>query len=185
MARLIGILMLAGALNAAMPTVPRPSPEFVIHPPSGPETLLSGYRGKVVALEFIQTTCPHCQHSVQLMTRLYAEVGKDGFQPLAVAWNDNAAELVPNFVRQLGVTFPVGVSDRNHVLTYLGFDFDARVAVPQIVWIDRKGIIRSETPPPSDEKMLQESYWREMLAQLLKEPAPATHAKTARKPVVR
>jgi len=177
--------MLAGALNAAMPPIPRPSPEFVIQVPKGPESLLSSYRGKVVALEFIHTTCPHCQHSAQVMTKLYAEFGKDGFQPLAVAWNDNAVELVPAFVQQLGVTFPVGSSDREHVLTYLGFDFDARVAVPQIVWIDRKGTIRSETPPASDEKMLSEAYWREMLATLLKEPGPATRAKTAHKPVVK
>jgi hypothetical protein len=119
------------------------------------------------------------------MTKLYAEFGKDGLQPLAIAWNENAAALVPNFVKILGVTFPVGSSDRNRVLTYLGFDFDARVAVPQIVWIDRKGTIRSETPPPSDEKMLNPASWREMLSELLKEPGPATHAKAARKPVVK
>jgi len=54
------------------------------------------------------------------------------------------------------------------------------------VWIDRKGTIRSQTPALGDEKLLKESYWREMIETLLKEPAesakkPAVHKATSAK----
>jgi hypothetical protein len=60
--------------------------------------------------------------------------------------------------------------------------------VPQIVWIDRKGVIRSQTPSLGDSKLLTEDYWREMIETLLKEPADAskrhsaTRASAAKKP---
>ena len=45
-----------------------------------------------------------------------------------------------------------------------------RVVVPQIVWIDRKGMIRSQTNADAGgEEMRQEPYWREMIVKLTSE----------------
>jgi hypothetical protein len=86
------------------------------------------------------------------------------------------------------VSFRVGFSPPEPVLEFLGISPIERYAVPQIVWIDRKGYIRSQTPPPdTDQKMLSEPYWREMIETLLKEPAettkkrPANHTSSAKK----
>jgi hypothetical protein len=50
-----------------------------------------------------------------------------------------------------------------------------RYVVPQIVWIDRKGIIRSQTSPlTGDEQLRTEPYWRSMIETLLKEPVETT-----------
>src|SRR6516162_8976841 len=81
----------------AMPPVPRKAPEFTIAEPSGKQTLLTSCRGKVVVLEFMFTTCPHCQAESQVLTKLHGELGAKGFQPLAVAFNDNASLLVSDF----------------------------------------------------------------------------------------
>jgi thiol-disulfide isomerase/thioredoxin len=159
---------------AAPPALPRPSPEFVIqYPGSSGQTLLSSYRGKVVCLEFLFTTCPHCQHAFQVMSKLYTEYGPRGFQPLGVAFNEMSDALVNDFVKNYQVNYPIGYASRDSVLTYLGISTVERFVVPQLVWIDRKGVIRSATPPTGDEKMLGEPYWREMLDTLLKEPGPA------------
>lgn len=48
--------------------VPRKAPELVVQLPEGGQKLLSDYRGKVVCVEFLFTTCPHCQHSSQVST---------------------------------------------------------------------------------------------------------------------
>ena len=132
--------------------------------------MLSNFRGKVVALEFLFTTCPHCQHSSQVFSKLYSEFGARGFQPLGVAFNEMPQMLVPDFIKQNNVNFPVGFSARDAVLNFLGIPVIERFVVPQIVWIDRKGRIRSQTPPLGEEKQLQEVYWREMIETLTKEP---------------
>ena len=55
----------------------------------GHQTLLSSYRGKVMALLFVHTTCPHCQHASQVFTEIQKEYGPRGFQALDVAFNDD------------------------------------------------------------------------------------------------
>ena len=54
--RIILTQLVAGVIALGAAEVPRPSPEFVINLTNGPQKLLSEYRGKVVALEFISTT---------------------------------------------------------------------------------------------------------------------------------
>ena len=56
------LLALTSVLSAADP---RPAPELVIKSATGQEQLLSKFRGKVVAVEFLLTTCPHCQKASQ------------------------------------------------------------------------------------------------------------------------
>src|SRR3954453_815862 len=156
--------------------VPRKSPEFAAQMPAGGQLLLTQYKGKVIVLEFAYTTCPHCQASARLLTQLYKEYGPRGFQPVAVAFNDMANMLVPDFVKQNGVTFPVGSSPREPVLNYLQFSPDERLSVPQLVIIDRKGMIRQQSLPSMDEKIGTEANLRNMIETLLKEPATSTSA---------
>jgi peroxiredoxin len=173
-------------LQAEIPATPRPAPEFIIKYADGNQLPLSAFKGKVVALTFIFTTCVHCQHASQVFTKLYAEYGARGFQPVGVAINDMANLFVDDFMKQYGVTYRVGFSPLDPVLEFLGISRMERYVVPQIVWIDRKGMIRSQTAPQGDDNMRTEPYWREMIETLLKEPAettkkrPATHASSAK-----
>jgi peroxiredoxin len=175
------------ALHAAVPPTPRPAPDFMFRFADGNQVPLSSFKGKVVALTFVFTTCIHCQHASQAFAKLYNEYGSRGFQPVGVAFNDMANLFVDDFVKNNGVTYRVGFSPLDPVLEFLGISRMERYVVPQIVWIDRKGIIRSQTPPLGDEKLLTEPYWREMIETLLKEPAettkkrPAAHSSTAKK----
>ena len=66
--------------------------------------------GKVVALEFIFTTCPHCQAASHLMSRFQNELGSRGFQAIDVAFNDNSDLLVGAFAKEQQTTFPVGAN---------------------------------------------------------------------------
>lgn len=179
-ALLVAALAVASTgIPASAAEVGKPSPEFAIRFNDGSQKLLSSYRGKVVCIEFLHTTCPHCQHASQVFSKLYAEYGAKGFQPLGVAWNDMASILVPDFIRDFKVTYPVGYAPREEVLTYLGFTAADRSVVPQLVWIDRKGVVRSQTPPLGDENMLREPYWQQMIETLIKEPGPAASHKAA------
>jgi thiol-disulfide isomerase/thioredoxin len=187
------LLLAAGiGLNAATPKAETPkteappvlrkSPEFVIKFVDGKQMLLSSLKGKVVALLLVHTTCPHCQHTSQVFTQLYNEFGSRGFQPVDAAFNSMANMYVPDFVKNFNIGYPVGYSTPEDVLAYLGFNVMERYTVPQIVWIDRKGNIRSQTPAAGDDQTYYtEGYWRNMIETLLKEPTTPVHHTTAAK----
>jgi peroxiredoxin len=150
-------------------TVPRPAPEFVIRQTDGQQKLLSQYKGKVVALEFLMTTCPHCQNCSSIMNKLYKEYGPKGFQPLGVAFNDMATLLVPDYVKQLDLDFPVGVATREEVLSFLEYPVVQRMYVPQLVFIDKKGVIRGQYGGGDAFFQNEEANMRQTIEQLLKD----------------
>lgn len=164
---LAAFLGIALATTFAEQTVPRQSPEFVINYPGGKQALLSNYKGKVVLLMFIFTTCPHCQAASQVVSKLNTELGPKGFQPLAVAVNPMAQMLVGDFARDYRVNFPVGSSESGPALNYLQINGAERWVVPQVVLIDSKGVIRKQTPPLGNEKMQEENGLRQDIEALL------------------
>ena len=164
----------AEAPKTEVPPVLRKSPEFVIKFVDGHQMLLSSLKGKVVALLMVHTTCPHCQHTSQVFTQLYNEYGPRGFQPVDAAFNTMANMYVSDFVKNFNIGYPVGFSSPEEVMAYLNYNVMERYTVPQIVWIDRKGNIRAQTPAAGDDPtQYQEGYWRNMIETLLKEPATA------------
>lgn len=166
---IIGLgLTLAPAKGA---DVPRRAPEFSVSMPSGKKLLLSSLRGKVVALEFLLTTCPGCARTSQELDKLYKDYGPRGFQPVGVAINDMAMLLVPEYVQKLRLTFPVGVGAREPVTEFLQYSTMMRMLVPQLVIIDRKGVIRAQYAGDDDFFLDAETNFRSIIEKLLKEPA--------------
>lgn len=172
---MVGLLILSLLwLPAGAATVPRRSPEYAVKLTTGQQLLLSSYRGKVVALLFISTDCPHCADTCQMMERLQKEYGPRGLQTLAVAFNPMAIMLVPEFLQRTRVTFPVGYDERDTVLKYLEVSPMLRIYVPIIVFVDRKGMIRAQHLGDDSFFAAQEKNIRATLETLLKEPAAPT-----------
>jgi thiol-disulfide isomerase/thioredoxin len=160
----VAFSLAAGSIWAA--GAGRKAPELAFTVPGQGQKLLSQYRGKVVALEFILTTCPHCQDASHVMTRYQQELGGRGFQALDIAINaldtspdpNSANTIVANFVKEFQVGFPVGWVTRD------------RVMVPQLVLIDRKGVIHYETPAgdsPERESLMKQEVIRQHIEELL------------------
>jgi peroxiredoxin len=169
-------IALAGLFTAviaalAMPPLPRKAPEFTIVEPGGKETLLSSLRGKVVVLGFVYTTCPHCQVFSANLAKIQRELGPRGFQAIDVAWNENAEMYVSAFVKQWALNFPVGFSTWPPIMNFLGFSMMDRPVVPLEVVIDRKGMIRAQSPPEGDPNLQDETKLRALIENLLKESA--------------
>jgi len=170
------LLASALALQAAGP-VPRPTKEFTITLPSGKQSLLSSYRGKVVMAAFMFTTCPHCQALSKIITKLQAELAPRGFQALGVAFNDEVntpnnaanAQVTAGFISQYQVGFTMGYAPRDSVLSYLGVSDIERWVVPQIAIIDRKGVIRAQSASTGTADLQTEDYLRKYLGGLLDE----------------
>jgi len=157
--------------------VPRPAGEFAITMPNNQVTLLSQYAGKVVVLAFISTTCPHCQHTTQILSQIQNEYASKGVQILAAAFNPDAVQLVPGFIAQFHPTFPVGSANRDSVLEYEQASLAKPNYVPELIFIDRNRVIRMQHGGADNEFFnSQEKNIREAIDTLLKEPVKTAHA---------
>jgi cytochrome oxidase Cu insertion factor (SCO1/SenC/PrrC family) len=170
----LAALLFAAILPGA--EVPRQSPEYAIALADGRQQLLTSYKGKVVVLEFMFTTCPHCQNTSRILTKLQSELGPKGFQAVGVAINPDPD--VPNFIRRFNVNFPVGTGSRDSAYAYLEKSVMAPFSVPQIVIIDRKGVIRgqytgTDTFIASDEEANLRTTIQKLLAESGTPPSPA------------
>lgn len=153
--------------------VPRPATEFVVEMVDGKQILLSSLKGKVCLVEFLLTTCPHCQNTAQTVERLYKEYGPRGFQPIGVAINDMAKLVVPDFIKQFRLTFPVGFANRASIYNYLEFPGNLALTVPRIVMIDRKWNIRLQQVGGDDFFKDEDKNLRAKLEEFLGPPRPA------------
>jgi thiol-disulfide isomerase/thioredoxin len=154
--------------------VPRPSPEYAIKLTTGRQLLLSSYRGKVVALMFVSTDCPHCADTCRFMENIQKEYGPKGFQTLAVAFNAMAIMLVPEFIKATGATYPVGYDERDPVFNYLERSISLRTYVPIMVFVDRKGVIRGQFMGDDPFMGDREKNIRSMIETLIREPGGAS-----------
>jgi thiol-disulfide isomerase/thioredoxin len=145
-------LCAASALTAVAAAPPRPSPPLAIERLGAPALELSQYRGKVVALVFISTTCSHCQDLTRLLGPLSREYALRGVQVLECAFNDEAKQTMAGFLQQFQPPFPVGWINRAAVMSYLQRSIlDTRpLYVPHMVFLDRRGNIRADYPGEGD-----------------------------------
>jgi peroxiredoxin len=181
LAMALAFVLAAPTLGISSAPVPRKSPEFTITQAAGKTTLLSSYKGKVVMLEFLFLRSKKCLDLAQTMNRLNGELGPRGFQPVGIAFpapqSDADAATVGYMVNYFKLTYPVGYTQKENVDQYLGRTETETLRIPQVVIIDRTGMIRAQTGGrDANLKLEDEAYLRTLLDDLLKEPAraPAT-----------
>jgi peroxiredoxin len=183
---LIMVFTLTGFAAAAPPTgVPRKSPEFNIAEPSGKTILLSSLRGKVVVMEFLFIQSDHCRRVAKTLNKLNSELGALGFQPVGIVFdppNGGGASggLIPALVNNLNLTFPVGYATKSEVDRYLGRTDKEVLKIPQVIVIDRAGIIRAASGGAGGNPGLEDAdSLRAMIDGLLKEKAVSVKSQEA------
>jgi peroxiredoxin len=129
------------AFGAQLPRLAPPL-KFISH--LGQQIDLANYKGKVVLLEWLMTTCPHCQVSSQILSKLQTEYAARGVQALGVAIDAGAGQKLPDYVRKYATTFPVGVLPHQVATGWLQASVMAPLMMPQLVIIDRQGQIREQ-----------------------------------------
>lgn len=137
----LAALLIAG-LQAA--EVPRKAPDFAISLTDGRKISVGQFQGKVVALAFILTTCPHCQAAVRCLSGLQNELGPRGFQVLASAVEDSARADLPGFLKQFNPPFPTGYDAIRPVLDFMQHPPMVNPRMPLIAFIDRRGFIQAQ-----------------------------------------
>lgn len=156
--------------------VPRTAPEFTVRMTNGKDIQLSEYKGKVVVVEFLLTTCPHCQRASQALNRVYRELGPRGLQPIGVAMNEMAHMRVEEYVKQFNLDFPVGWSPREPAIAFLEHPVMLMLSFPNLVIIDREGKIQRQIPGGDPFFANEEQNLRDAILPLLG-PAPKSRSK--------
>ena len=154
----------------AGPPVPRPAQEIAIETPQGKLSAPSAFRGKVVVMQFLYTTCTHCQVTARMLSGLERELGLRGLQVVGIAFNEeaqNTLDAVQGFLASNQVNFPVGAASREAVMKYLGISVMERFVVPQIVIVDRSGVIRAQSDFMGTSELQDEAYLRRFIGGLL------------------
>ncbi|HEX3747363.1 MAG TPA: TlpA disulfide reductase family protein [Bryobacteraceae bacterium] len=123
--------------------LPRKAPDLTIKMVDAKPITLSQYKGHVVVLAFILTSCSHCQHTVQVLSTLQKEYAPRGLQVVASAIEQDAQNHVRLFVRNFAPTFPVGYNT--------GAEADAVIhptgklpMMPLLGFFDRQGVLRAQ-----------------------------------------
>jgi peroxiredoxin len=175
---LLAALAVSAAVTAG--TLPRQaSPKFAVHLTNGQQVPLSQFQGKAVALIFILTYCPHCLKALSTLTKAQEEYGARGFQVVASAIEPNAAAALPDFLKRFHLPFPVGYNDRVPAREFLEHPLAARIIMPQLVFIDRHGMIRAQYSgdDPFFIEDQQENNVRGKIEELLKPGTPVSPKK--------
>lgn len=137
---LAATLALAASTNAA----PRPAPPLQFVAANGATVSLAALKGKVVIIEFLLTTCPACQDSARILSKLQTEFGSQGLQVIGVAMDPEAPFKLREFTSLYATAFPVGVYGYTESRKWLQIAEHLRLMVPAIVVVDRAGMIREQ-----------------------------------------
>jgi len=86
------------------------APDFSLPDLSGRQLALSGYRGKVVLLDFWATWCVPCREEIPRFVELQSKHRDQGLQILGVSMDDGP-EPVRDFYQQFKMNYPVVMGD--------------------------------------------------------------------------
>jgi peroxiredoxin len=157
---------------------PRPLADIPIPMPDGKKIVLKKYRGKVVALAMILTTCSDCSKTVSILDKMQTDFGSRGFQAIAVALDDEAASTkMALFAQRYRPTFPVGWLDAETARKLGDMPASMHPMVPVILFIDGAGTVRLQYYGNDPVFKEQEKAFRAIVDSLLKKNAADQAAK--------
>jgi len=134
---IIGLLVLPGCGLTAAPVIGHPAPDFTLTDLDGNTVRPSGFRGKVVFLNFWATWCPPCRAEMPEMEEVYQAYKDKDVVIIGVDLRESMSS-VQSFVEENGYnwTFVVdstGEVARDYMVT----------GIPSSFFIDKDGIIRA------------------------------------------
>jgi peroxiredoxin len=112
------------------------APDFTLPTIDGNQVSLSQFRGKIVMLNFWQSSCPSCTQETPYIQAVFNTWPNDKLQILAVSVNERAV-FVQTFLDSRGLTFPVLLDSDGAVSNSYQVP-----AFPSTYFIDADGIIR-------------------------------------------
>jgi peroxiredoxin len=128
---LLGTLFAVGPLRRA--------PGFCLIDSSGQWQDLADYRGKIVLVEFMQTTCPHCADFSAVLNGLKLKYA-DKVAILSIANPPDSPQTMTQFVSGHKLTYPLLLDQGQVAVSYVR---SSGMDLPTVYLIDPNGMIRN------------------------------------------
>jgi len=138
MRKTLTTLLCATAFVAA--AADRRAPGFSLVDSKGIEHDLADYRGKLVLLEFIQTTCPHCATVAENLQKAQEKYGGK-IAVLAVVNHPDDPNTVQQFIAGHKITYPILFDSGQMAYSYV---LSGNLQYPRMFMIDAGGTIRMD-----------------------------------------
>lgn len=142
--RLWTLILLLILFSFAVPAYPdnlskkQPAPDLMLKDIQGVSHRLSEWAGKVILLNFWATWCPPCRYEIPAFIEYQNQYADKGLQIIGVALDDK--NKVENFVRTLGINYPVLLTDDNQLLNQWGNEDQL---LPYTIIINQSGEIHT------------------------------------------
>jgi len=171
---LLGLLGSAVLLFASGELSGRRAPGFSLPDLHLKQHDLQDYRGKIVILDIIQTTCPHCQQLADLLEKVQSKYG-DKVAVLSIALPPDTQATVAKFAAEHKVTGPLLFDCGQVSVSYLkATPQNPKADVPHLFLIDGQGTIRNDFGYGFDTRNIFEGDGLDPeIDRLLGGPAPA------------
>ena len=165
------LLCAAAIINAQQ--APKRAPGFCLIDTAGQWRDLYDYRGKVVVLEFMQTTCSHCAAFAPTLAAINQKYA-GRVQVLSVALPPDTPATMMEYVKGHQLTYPVLMDMGQAAASYVRVP---NLRFPHVYLIDGEGIIRGnwEEGPLAKDIFEGNGLYREI--DKLLAPASAAPAK--------
>ena len=143
--RVLSVLLLAAlSVFAAGNLSNRRAPGFSLPDSQFRQYDLADYRGKVVLLEIMRTSCPSCQKLAVTLERVRAKYGNK-IQVLTIVNPPDTQATVAQFTSTFGVKTPVLFDSGQVAASYFrATPQNPSVHVPHLFLIDGNGMIRND-----------------------------------------
>jgi len=140
MRTILALLLCSAALVAA--DAPRRAPGFALVDLQGRFHDLADYRGKVLVLEFLKTTCPHCATFTETLARVEKKYGNK-VAILAVAnVNTDTPQQLQQFIAGHNLNYPLVLDQGQMMYSYILSPQHADL--PRVYVIDANGYIQAD-----------------------------------------
>lgn len=123
----------------------REAPDFTLNDTQSRPVTLSGYRGKVVLLDFWATWCPACQFEIPWYVEFAKKYQDKGLVVIGVSMDKGGLKVVQPYMQQKRMDYTVVLGDDNLVPVFglksipvtMLIDRDGKVAVAHTGMVDK------------------------------------------------
>src|SRR5215469_9872215 len=142
------------------------SPDFTLTDSTGASIKLSGYKGRVVLLDFWATWCGGCKEEIPWYMNFQNKYKDSGLSVIGVSLDDDGWKSVKPFLAELKVNYTVVIGKWDEMARRFGFD-----QLQVTLLLDREGRIAD-----SHTGMIDKDAFEKEIHILLKESASAKRA---------
>ncbi len=161
------LCLFAGHSRAEQPTVtPRaarkPAPDFALTDASGSRVALSGFKGRVVLLDFWATWCTGCKVEIPWYIEFQGKYRGLGLTSVGVAMDEEGWDKVTPYLAEHPISYPVVIGN----LDLMQNSFGLAPSLPVTLLIDRDGKVAESHVGTVDRQAFERD-----IRQLLREKA--------------